>query len=56
MQIGRFQLAVHPSYLRTTASVRTQAAYGVIFSLGLGPTTSMSLWVHLFAALWPVMG
>jgi len=41
-------------YVQTSASVQTQAAYGIIFSFGLVPTTLMILWVLLFTALWPI--
>lgn len=41
-------------YLQTSASATVQAVYGVIFSLGLVPTTLMTLWVFLFTSLWPI--
>jgi membrane protease YdiL (CAAX protease family) len=41
------------SYLQAAASVQTQAAYGVLFSFGLVPTTLMILWVIAFTAVWP---
>lgn len=41
-------------YLQTSASATVQAAYGVIFSLGLVPTTLMILWVFLFTRMWPI--
>jgi membrane protease YdiL (CAAX protease family) len=43
------------SYLQKSASVRTQAAYGIVFTFGLVPTTLMILWVILFTTLWPVV-
>jgi membrane protease YdiL (CAAX protease family) len=41
-------------YLQDSASIQTQAAYGVVSSFGLVPTTLMILWVILFTRLWPV--
>jgi membrane protease YdiL (CAAX protease family) len=43
-------------YVQTSASIQTQAIYGVVFSFGLVPTTLMILWVLLFTALWPIAG
>jgi membrane protease YdiL (CAAX protease family) len=44
------------SYLQTSASIHTQAAYGIFFSFGLVPAALMSLWVVLFTKLWPIAG
>ena len=44
------------SYVQTSASAKTQAAYGIVFSFGLVPTTLMILWVSLFTTLWPIVG
>jgi len=44
------------SYLQTSASIQTQAIYGVVFSYGLVPTTLMILWALLFTTLWPIAG
>ena len=41
-------------YLQENASIQAQAAYGVVFSFGLVPTTLMILWVIAFTRLWPV--
>lgn len=43
-------------YVQTSASAQTQAAYGIVFSFGLVPTTLMVLWVVLFTTLWPIVG
>ncbi len=40
-------------YLQLTASVTTQAIYGVIFTFGLVPTILMILWVRFVVARWP---
>jgi len=54
--LGNLFFAPFARYVQTSASVQTQAAYGVIFSFGLVPTTLMSLWVILFTTLWPIVG
>ncbi|MBN2393351.1 MAG: CPBP family intramembrane metalloprotease [Anaerolineae bacterium] len=43
------------AYLQASASIQTQAIYGVIFSFGLVPTTLMILWVLLFTKVWPLV-
>jgi membrane protease YdiL (CAAX protease family) len=42
------------SYLQASASIQTQAAYGILFSFGLVPTTLMIGWVLAFTAVWPI--
>jgi membrane protease YdiL (CAAX protease family) len=44
------------SYLQASASIQTQALYGVMFSFGFVPTTLMILWVIGFTAVWPIVG
>jgi membrane protease YdiL (CAAX protease family) len=39
-------------YLQARATVPVQALYGVIFSLGLVPTTLMILWARFFSSRW----
>ena len=39
-------------YLQQTASVETQVAYGLVFSLGVVPVVLMSIWVRVFADRW----
>lgn len=39
-------------YIQTIASVEIQALYGVVFSLGIVPTTLMILWVRFFSSKW----
>jgi membrane protease YdiL (CAAX protease family) len=41
-------------YLQETATIETQAMYGVVFSLGLVPVTLMILWTRFFTAKWPL--
>ncbi|MGD8405997.1 MAG: CPBP family intramembrane metalloprotease [Anaerolineales bacterium] len=39
-------------YIQTRASIEIQVLYGVIFSLGVVPTTLMMLWTRFFASKW----
>lgn len=39
-------------YMQSRASIETRALYGVIFSLGIVPTTLMILWTKFFASRW----
>jgi membrane protease YdiL (CAAX protease family) len=39
-------------YLQMTATVGTQALYGVVFTYGVVPTVVLGLWVRLFASRW----
>ncbi|MFO8037620.1 MAG: type II CAAX endopeptidase family protein [Anaerolineales bacterium] len=39
-------------YLQARASIEIQALYGVIFSLGIFPTTLMILWTRFFTSRW----
>ncbi len=54
--LGNLFVAPLTWYVQTSASIQTQAIYGVIFSFGLVPTTLMILWVLLYTALWPIVG
>jgi len=54
--LGNLFVAPLTWYVQTSASIQTQAIYGVVFSFGLVPTTLMILWVLLFTALWPIVG
>jgi membrane protease YdiL (CAAX protease family) len=40
------------SYIQSTASIETQALYGVIFTFGILPTILMILWTKFFTAKW----
>jgi membrane protease YdiL (CAAX protease family) len=39
-------------YMQSRASIEMQALYGVIFSLGIIPTTLMILWTRFFVSRW----
>jgi membrane protease YdiL (CAAX protease family) len=52
--LGNLFVGALTSYLQTSATLQVQAAYGVIFTFGLVPTTLMVLWVFLFTTLWPI--
>jgi membrane protease YdiL (CAAX protease family) len=54
--LGNLFVGPITSYLKASASVQVQAAYGILFSFGLVPTTLMFLWVFLFTTLWPIAG
>jgi len=54
--LGNLFIAPFIGYVYTSASAKTQAIYGVIFSAGFVPTTLMILWVILFTTLWPIVG
>jgi hypothetical protein len=38
--------------MQSRASIEMQALFGVIFSLGVVPTTLMILWTRFFVARW----
>ena len=44
------------NYLQSTASMATQAIYGITFTFGIIPTVLMIVWVHLFTKNWTVEG
>ena len=54
--LGNLFVGPITSYLQASASVQVQAAYGIVFSFGIVPTTLMCLWVILFTTLWPIAG
>jgi membrane protease YdiL (CAAX protease family) len=53
--LGNLLLAAINAYIQNNASVPVQAAYGVVFTLGIIPVTLMMLWTRLFTAWWPVI-
>jgi membrane protease YdiL (CAAX protease family) len=53
--LGNLSIWPMTSYIQTSAPVRTQAVYGVLFSLGILPTTLMIVWVIAFTTLWPIV-
>ncbi len=51
--LGNLFIAPFTWYVQKSASAKTQAIYGIIFSGGFVPTTLMILWAVLFTTLWP---
>jgi membrane protease YdiL (CAAX protease family) len=41
-------------YVQHSASVETQAIYGILFFFGVVPTVLMILWTFLFTKIWPI--
>jgi hypothetical protein len=39
-------------YIQSRASIEMQALYGIVFSLGIVPTTLMILWTRFFIQKW----
>ena len=54
--LGNLFIEPITGYLQHSASVVTQAIYGVLFFFGVVPTTLMILWIVLFSKIWPVSG
>jgi len=52
--LGNFLISSLTGYIQTRASIEMQALYGVIFSLGVVPTTLMILWTRFFSSRWLV--
>ena len=52
--LGNFLISSLTGYIQTRASIEIQALYGVIFSLGVVPTTLMILWTRFFSSRWLV--
>jgi membrane protease YdiL (CAAX protease family) len=50
--LGNVFIGSLTGYMQTRASIEMQALYGVIFSLGIVPTTLMILWTRFFASRW----
>jgi membrane protease YdiL (CAAX protease family) len=50
--LGNAFIGSFTSYLQINASIEIQALYGVIFSLGVIPTTLMILWTRFFTSKW----
>jgi membrane protease YdiL (CAAX protease family) len=53
--LGNLLIAAFNAYIQNNAPVPVQAAYGVMFTLGLIPTVLMILWTRLFTTWWPVL-
>ena len=50
--LGNVFISSLVGYIQTRASIEIQVVYGVIFSLGIVPTTLMILWTKFFSSRW----
>ncbi|MFO7684069.1 MAG: type II CAAX endopeptidase family protein [Chloroflexota bacterium] len=50
--LGNVFIGSLTGYMQSRASIEIQALFGVIFSLGIVPTTLMILWTRFFVARW----
>lgn len=50
--LGNVFIGSLTGYLQSRASIEMQALYGIIFSLGIVPTTLMILWTRFFVQNW----
>jgi len=50
--LGNVFISSLTGYMQSRASIEMQALYGVIFSLGMVPTTLMILWTRFFVSRW----
>jgi len=50
--LGNVFIGSLTGYMQSRASIEMQALYGVIFSLGIVPTTLMILWTRFFVSRW----
>ncbi|NJD60969.1 MAG: CPBP family intramembrane metalloprotease [Anaerolineae bacterium] len=50
--LGNVFIGSLTGYMQNRASIEMQALYGVIFSLGIVPTTLMILWTRFFSSRW----
>jgi len=50
--LGNVFIGSLTAYLQSRASIEMQALYGIIFSLGIVPTTLMILWTRFFVQKW----
>lgn len=50
--LGNVFISSLTGYMQSRASIEIQTLYGVIFSLGVVPTTLMILWTRFFASRW----
>ena len=53
--LGNLLLAAINAYIQNNAPVPLQAVYGVVFTLGIIPSTLMMLWTRLFTNWWPMI-
>lgn len=50
--LGNVFISSLVGYIRTRGSIEIQVLYGMIFSLGIVPTTLMILWTRFFSSRW----
>jgi membrane protease YdiL (CAAX protease family) len=50
--LGNVFIGSLTGYMQNRASIEMQALYGIIFSLGIVPTTLMILWTRFFVSRW----
>jgi len=50
--LGNVFIGSLTGYMQSRASIETQVLYGVVFSLGILPTTLMILWTRFFVSRW----
>ena len=50
--LGNVFIGSLTGYMQSRASIEMQALYGIIFSLGIVPTTLMILWTRFFSSRW----
>ena len=50
--LGNVFIGSLTGYMQSRASIEMQGLYGIIFSLGIVPTTLMILWTRFFASKW----
>ena len=53
--LGNLFIGAINAYIQNNAPVPVQAAYGVVFSLGIMPTILMMLWTRLVTTWWPMI-
>jgi membrane protease YdiL (CAAX protease family) len=53
--LGNLLIAAINAYIQKNAPVPVQAAYGVVFTLGILPAILMMLWTRLFTTWWPMI-
>jgi membrane protease YdiL (CAAX protease family) len=50
--LGNVFIGSFTAYIQSMASIGTQVLYGLIFTLGIVPTTLMIIWVRFFSKRW----
>ncbi len=54
--LGNVFISSLTGYMQSRASIEMQALYGIIFSLGIVPTTLMIFWTRFFSSRWLTSG